>query len=321
MPGFKRRERKYKTKYRRQERRSQQQSNNFLVVLLSLIVLFETILLLFLLPQRIPTKVIKDVSKKEVKIETKRRTATRELKVRPSTKKTFLKTTKKKPPEKIRGEIAIVLDDWGYNKNNLSILREIKFPLTIAILPFRYYSREIAEFGHKHNFEILIHMPMEPEDKESIGLEPKTLMVYMDDQAIKTILREAFDNIPYARGVNNHMGSLATKDKKFMTTVFRELKRNNLYFLDSLVISDSVCRDISRRVGIKFAKRSIFLDNKSNVEYIRGQLMELVGEADRRGRAIGIGHDRKNTLKVLKEVMPQLSEQGYKFVYVSEIAE
>ena len=315
MPGFKRRKRKYKIKYRRQEKRSQQQSNNFLVVLLSLIVLFETILLLFLLPQRIPTKVIKDISKKEVKVKA------RESRGKPSAKKPPFKITKKRPPKKIRGEIAIVLDDWGYNKNNLSILREIKFPLTIAILPFRYYSREIAEFGHKHNFEILIHMPMEPEDKESIGLEPKTLMVYMDDQIIKTILREAFDNIPYAKGVNNHMGSFATRDEKFITTVFRELKRNNLYFLDSLVISNSVCRDISRRVGIKFAERSIFLDNKSNVEYIRGQLMELVGEVDRKGRAIGIGHDRKNTLKVLKEVMPQLSKQGYKFVYVSEIVE
>ncbi|MBL7198130.1 MAG: divergent polysaccharide deacetylase family protein [Candidatus Omnitrophica bacterium] len=315
MPGFKRRKRKHKTKYRRQEKRSQQHSNNFLVVLLSLIVLFETILLLFLLPQRIPTKAIKDVSKKEVKVKA------RESRVKPSVKTPFFKIIKKKPPKKIRGEIAIVLDDWGYNKNNLSILKEIKFPLTIAILPFRYYSKDIAEFGHKHNFEILIHMPMEPEDKQNIGLEPKTLMVYMDDQIIKTILREAFDNIPYAKGVNNHMGSFATRDEKFITTVFRELKRNNLYFLDSLVISNSVCRDISRRVGIKFAERSIFLDNKSNVEYIRGQLMELVGEVDRKGRAIGIGHDRKNTLKVLKEVMPQLSKQGYKFVYVSEIVE
>jgi polysaccharide deacetylase 2 family uncharacterized protein YibQ len=41
--------------------------------------------------------------------------------------------------------------------------------------------------------------------------------------------------------------------------------------------------------------------------------------ADEKGWAIGIGHDRRNTLEVLKEEMPKLEKEGYKFVYVSEL--
>jgi len=47
--------------------------------------------------------------------------------------------------------------------------------------------------------------------------------------------------------------------------------------------------------------------------------MKLVKEVDEMGQAIGIGHDRKNTLKVLKEQLPRLAEEGYQFVFVSEV--
>ncbi|MFC1752225.1 divergent polysaccharide deacetylase family protein [Thermoproteota archaeon] len=218
-----------------------------------------------------------------------------------------------------RAKIAIVLDDWGYNTRNLDMLSEIDQPLTIAILPFRPFSRRVAEFANKNNCEVIIHMPMEPIDIESVDLEPKTLMLYMGSGTVQSILRDAFQNIPYAKGINNHMGSRATGDSEYMSHVFKELKIKNLYFLDSLVVADSVCAAAAKEVGVKFAKRSIFLDNSSDDLYIRAQVMELVDSADDNGYAIGIGHDRESTLKVLKELIPELEEQGYEFVFVSDL--
>jgi len=40
----------------------------------------------------------------------------------------------------IRGRIAIVLDDWGYNTRNFAILDNIKYPVTFAVLPNLRYS-------------------------------------------------------------------------------------------------------------------------------------------------------------------------------------
>ena len=299
--------RRHKATGKRKEVIKQQKNNNFLIVLLSLIVLFETMLLLFLIPRKPLTETVTRAPKKEARVLPKE--------VIPK------KPSKKIVPIRIRGKIAIVIDDWGYNTNNLYMLEEIEYPLTLAILPFRNYSRKIAEFGHSHNFEIIIHMPMEPDGRDNLGLEPRTLMTSMGDEIVKMILNDAYNNIPYAKGMNNHMGSLATQDERFVSIIFNELKRNNLYFLDSFVVSNSVCKEVSRDVGIKFAKRSIFLDNKSNSEYIRGQLMELVAEVDKTGSAIGIGHDKRNTLEILREVMPQLAKNGYKFVFLSEVVE
>jgi hypothetical protein len=64
----------------------------------------------------------------------------------------------------------------------------------------------------------------------------------------------------------------------------------------------------------------VFLDNNSDPEYIKGQLIQLRNLSKKYGTAIGIGHDRKSTLTVLKEILPQLESQGYKFVFISEVA-
>jgi polysaccharide deacetylase 2 family uncharacterized protein YibQ len=104
-----------------------------------------------------------------------------------------------------------------------------------------------------------------------------------------------------------------------MSTVLKTLRRKNLYFLDSYVIGDSVCADLAKEYRVPFVRRDVFLDNDSQPDYIRAQLARLKSLADEKGWAIGIGHDRRNTLEVLKEEMPKLEKEGYKFVYVSEL--
>jgi polysaccharide deacetylase 2 family uncharacterized protein YibQ len=300
---------------RRRNYNSSSQNNHFLITFLSLVVLFETILLLFLLP-----KSPKVILPKKTKLETiTQRPKAIEQKNMVTKESITPPIITKIVPKKAKGKIAIVIDDWGYNANNLDILSQIKLPLTLAVLPFLDYSHRVAQFAHENNYEVIIHMPMEPDDKTGIVLEPKTLMVNMAPEKINKILEEAFLDIPYAKGINNHMGSLATRNKDFITAVFGKLKENNLYFLDSYVVPNSICYFLAKKMGVKFARREIFLDNKPSYTYIRGQLMALVKEVDKTGYAVGIGHDRRSTLNVLKELMPQLAEEGYQFVFISEI--
>ena len=72
-------------------------------------------------------------------------------------------------------------------------------------------------------------------------------------------------------------------------------------------------------MGLRSARRDVFLDNRSDPDYIRAQVRQLKALASSRGVAIGIGHDRQATLEVLIEMMPQLAKEGYKFVFVSEV--
>jgi len=217
----------------------------------------------------------------------------------------------------IKGKIAIVIDDFGYNLNNLPMLDEIKYHLTASVLPNLRYSREISVRLAERGFQVILHLPLEPYEK--LRLEKNTIMTSMNEITIKNILQEDLASIGPVRGVSNHMGSRATQDPKIMSIIFEELKNRHLYFLDNLVSPKTICSDVAAKIGLPTAKRDIFLDNNTEPEYIRKQIHKLKTKARVYGQAIGVGHDRGSTLEVLKEVMPELEKEGYGFVFVSEL--
>jgi len=223
----------------------------------------------------------------------------------------------RKPVQEFRGTIAIVLDDWGYNVHNLPVLEQIHVPLTLSILPNLPYSGKVALEAEKRGFEVILHLPMEPYEK--FRLEQGTILTSMDAQHIRAIVKRDLDAIHYAKGASNHMGSKATGDLRVMGIVFEELKKRNLYFLDSLVSPKTVSDAAAQRAGVRFVRRDVFLDNKEDPMYIRGQAYKLKAKASLYGQAVGIGHDRSVTLKTLKEIIPELEKEGYRFVFVSQL--
>lgn len=242
-------------------------------------------------------------------------------------------TTKKQPPkikrpteiptqptkyEKI--PIAIVLDDWGYNMRNVEFISNIKRPVTLAVLPGLSNSKKIAQIGHNQGMEIILHMPM-----ESVGKQPQyeknTIFINMSDQEVLSKLRKSITEVPFISGVSNHQGSKITADTHVMNIVTDELKKRGLYFLDSLTNTKSVAFEVASKKNIRCFKRDVFLDDNSDEEYIRNQLYSLFEFAKRNGSAVGIGHDRPNTIKVLESTMPELEKQGVCFVKVSELDE
>jgi polysaccharide deacetylase 2 family uncharacterized protein YibQ len=228
-----------------------------------------------------------------------------------------VKPRKPLPSAPAKGTIAIVLDDWGYNVSSLPLIEQINYPLTLSVLPNLPYSQKVASELHRRGFEIILHLPMEPFQKT--GLEKNTILTSMDGQTIQNILNENLSTFPYARGINNHMGSRATEDNRTMQIIMFELKKKNLYFLDSFVTSRSVAESEALRSGVPFVKRDIFLDNQPDETYIRQQIYKLVSRARQHGYAVGIGHDRKTTIEVLMQVMPEIAKDGYRFVFLSEL--
>jgi len=228
--------------------------------------------------------------------------------------------SKKTPIKKVplsRGRIAIVIDDWGYSLNNLPIIEQIKLPLTCAILPGLKNSNSVMQELNRLGFEIILHLPMEP--KEKYNLEKNTITLGMDAEAIDKIFAKDLSSITFAKGISNHMGSRITENIKASSLVMEEAKKRKLYFFDSFVTNQSVCPALAKKIKIRFAKRDVFLDNQNDPEYIKGQLIKLKNLAKKRGIAIGIGHDRKNTLLVLKEMMFLFKQEGYEFVFLSQV--
>jgi len=217
-------------------------------------------------------------------------------------------------------KIAIVLDDFGYNYKNVEAVFNLKTPVTFSILPYHPYSRTIAKRVHEKGYEEILHLPLEPyENEKNVKPESNCITVNMKKEEALKKLTKALEDVPYATGISNHQGSKATEDEALMQAIFAELKTRKLFFLDSLVTSKSLCKKAAKDAGIGFGRRSVFLDNKEDLEYIRTQMQQLVKKAKKVGSAVGIGHDREKTIAALAILLPEAQKEGVEFVFLSEL--
>ena len=214
--------------------------------------------------------------------------------------------------------VAIVMDDFGYNTNSLAALFAIREPVTLSILPNLPYSTAIAREARATGHEVILHLPLASHRKD-VREEMDTINSNMAPGAALARLDAAIASVPGLKGVSNHMGSKATEDFKLMELIFGRLKKDGLYFLDSLTSQRSACKAAAKSAGIVYARRDIFLDNSEDPEYIKKQILAMRKLAFKKGSVIAICHDRRNTVKVLREMMPELAAAGIRFVYLSEL--
>ena len=217
--------------------------------------------------------------------------------------------------------IVLVIDDFGYRNDSVSDpFLNLPVPLTCAVLPGHSQSASIAKKALKSGKEVIIHMPMES-SVSMTGEDEFKLKVGMTSEEIEWRLNEALKEIPEAVGINNHQGSKATTNGKVMGVVASVLKNKNKFFLDSRTSSKTVGEKTMRSVGVLTARRHIFLDNDLNIDNISKQLDKLVALSQKKGMAIGIGHVKANTLKVLEREIPILLERGFEFKFVSQVVD
>lgn len=219
------------------------------------------------------------------------------------------------------GKIAIIIDDFGYTNNKTARqFLELKYPITLSIIPGQKYSTEMAEAATAAGKKYLLHLPMEAVE-EKVEDSDYTIYTDLSDEEIEARVRGALDLLPDAIGVNNHMGSLATADSRVMSVVLKTLKSRNKLFIDSRTTAESVAPQIARQQQLRFQSNDGFLErNRSEREdYIQKKLTAVANLASKRGRAIVIGHPYKQTARALLKELPRLEKQGFEIVPLTEI--
>ena len=214
--------------------------------------------------------------------------------------------------------LAIILDDFGTDRSASDSVFALPYPLTLSFLPDHPGSREIAEEAHRRGYEIMLHLPM-----QSLGNElpePRQLRSGMNTSQVSDVLGTMLQSVPYAVGVNNHQGSLATTDGPLMADLMGILRQRNLFFIDSRTTAATVAYDAAQNAGVPCAYRNVpFLDDVEEVSAIRKQLQLALRDAQEKGEAIAIGHPHPETLRALSEFLPHVEAQGVHLVHASEL--
>lgn len=231
--------------------------------------------------------------------------------------KRFSKITETKSPPTAR--LAIIIDDGGYRLDYLQEVMRLGKPLTYAILPGAPHTRQAALLVHRKGGEVMLHLPMEPKEENSLPLEKNTVKSGMAPADIQKILREGLSQVPHARGVNAHMGSKATEDPRVMEAVMEVLKEEGLYYVDSHTTPHSAGMKTAQAKGVRAGQNGNFLDAVRKTENISEAIRTAMAGAKKQGRAIAIGHPDPLTLRALKALVPEIERAGIKLVFASEI--
>ena len=214
-------------------------------------------------------------------------------------------------PNDTRPKIAIVVDDCGVMRDNTARAVALPGPLTLAWFPFApnlaAQTRESRANGH----ETLMHMPMQARINDPYALGPDPLRVDLSPEVNLERLRDAIAAVPHAVGLNNHMGSVATRSIWLMNIVARQTRRSTMLFLDSVTVAHSEGVLRAEALGVPTAARDVFLDDSPRPGDIARQLAITEAIARHQGYAIAIGHPWPDTLDALEAWLPTLGAKGF----------
>lgn len=221
----------------------------------------------------------------------------------------------------IEGEpvkVAIIIDDMGISRKWSRKISELKGPLTLSYLPYAEDLQIQADYALTNNHHLMLHMPM-----QALGGKMEQTPGLLRSNSTQSEFMESFYKNLYSfegfSGINNHMGSRLTRDRTKMNLVMQALKSENLYFIDSRTIHDSIAANAAEEGGVPYLIRDVFLDHEDTLDYARDALKKLERKALEDGVAIAIGHPKEATYMALKEWLPTLSEKNIQLVHAGDL--
>ncbi|WP_429888128.1 divergent polysaccharide deacetylase family protein [Gottfriedia acidiceleris] len=220
-------------------------------------------------------------------------------------------------------KLAIVIDDFGNNMKGTDQMLSLPIPLTIAVMPFLPSTKKDATVAHSKGYEVIVHLPMEPRKGKASWLGPNAIKTNLSDDEIRRRVLAAIYDVPYAIGINNHMGSKATSDERVMRIVLTACKERGLFFFDSKTNYRSVVTKIADEIGVPVIENKLFFDDLYTYKHIEKQTRLLLEKVRVEPTMIAIGHvgePGEITSNVIKEYIPKIKEEA-KFVFLSELVE
>ncbi|MDZ5471572.1 divergent polysaccharide deacetylase family protein [Bacillus sp. 31A1R] len=185
---------------------------------------------------------------------------------------------------------AIIIDDFGGGIGGVKEFLEGDVPITVAVMPFTETSKEHAEWAHKNGFEVMVHLPMQPKKGKMSWLGPKPITADLPLEEVRKRVTEAIDSVPYALGLNNHMGSLVVEKEDIVRVIVEVAKEKRLYIVDSATSSKSKFPKVAKELGVPIIKRDVFLDDVASIPHVKKQMSLLAKITEQEGTGVAIGH-------------------------------
>ena len=213
-------------------------------------------------------------------------------------------------------KLAIIMDDISTNAQ-VRELKKLSIKVTPSIFPPEKEHPKTAELAKEFSV-YMVHLPLQA--LNYTNEKANTLRTGDSKEKISQRIKDIKNDFKGVKYINNHTGSGFTSDFKSTLALLAELKNSEIYFIDSLTTNKSTVLDASKKLGLKYAYRDVFLDNEQNVSKILKMINNAVAVAKKDGVAIAICHPYKSTFEALK-IAQKDAFKGVEVVYVDKIYE
>ena len=214
--------------------------------------------------------------------------------------------------------VAVVIDGMGNDLLSARDLMRLPFPVAVAVVPFRPFSREVAESAHRRGRDVLLCLPVEALDDDG-GREAEVLRASDPPNQVIQVVDRSFANVPHVIGVTFPMGARFVEDPVGMRLVLERLRQRGLFLLDDGSAPRGAARRVAESLGVPEITRGLWLDQTVDEAAVRGQLQALVAAAKSGRTAVGIGHPHGATVAALRGFDETARREGVEIVALSTL--
>jgi hypothetical protein len=188
-----------------------------------------------------------------------------------------------------RPKIAIVVGSMGVGKAiRDSVLARLPADVSLAFSPYGPALAEDVAAVRTKGHEVLLEVPLEPEDYPSTdpGVHTLTTAATVDknDKHLAWLMSRFTG---YAGLISTH-GSKYLADKRETTYLLKRAANRGLFFVDASANPGSLAREVAASSGAAFARADSIVDRSLLRDAIDKELAALEASAKKRGFAIGV---------------------------------
>tara|TARA_R110000787_G_scaffold16622_41_gene51409 strand:+ start:3970 stop:5535 length:1566 start_codon:yes stop_codon:yes gene_type:complete len=220
-----------------------------------------------------------------------------------------------------RPKVAIVIVQLGMNKlATETAIRNLPPEVTLAFSSTeRNLSRWVTqarEIGH----EVLIDLPMEPENFPLNDPGPNTLLTTVPDKENLERLEATLSAATGYIGVATLTGGRFTANREKLLPVVAALKERGLMMIDGSVEAGRAVPTMAVQAGAPVARADVILDSVPSRKAIDAQLARLEQIVRNNGVAVAVGHAYPSTFERLHNWIALARKAGIDVVPLSALA-
>jgi polysaccharide deacetylase 2 family uncharacterized protein YibQ len=224
------------------------------------------------------------------------------------------------PPGETRPRIAVVLTGLGLSQAATNAAIGLPGAVSLSFAPYAANLDEWAIRARAAGHEILLDLPMEPQDYPTDDPGPHTLLTSLNPSDNVARLEWLLGRFAGYIGVIERMGTKFARSSEALRPVLVALKNRGLMVVDSRTSETSWVFELAGQVGLARAVASAEIDRLASREAIDRQLAALEQEARTSGYAVAVARPYPVSIERLTLWARSLEDRGFVLAPVSAIA-